>query len=377
MDKEIKTCKKIKIVYLITRCTECGPVELVYNIISNLDKNFEPYIVTLYPEKSDSIIDKFKELGVPCYCSETSKLDMLLGKTNNLKFIMNNINPDIVHSHGVFPDYVAGKLNNIKHIITLHCFMREDYVDEYGWLLGKILESIQLQAIKKSDKTVSCSQSLSNIIYNVYHLRLDFILNGINFSKYESVENKTEQYRLREQIGLPRDKTIFIYAARFIKRKNQDFLCEVFSNIVGRKLLVLLGKGPDYDTLKSKYAMQKNILFIGYKDNLIDYLNACDIYISPSKSEGLPAGALEALACGLPVVLSDIPQHCEIVEKNKQFGCVYKSGDVASCIECINYVSENVDKYYEVRGNAAKYFDAKIMSSNYQKEYISLINRIG
>ena len=369
---------KIKIVYLVTRCTKSGPIDVVYNIAANLDKKiFEPYIVTLYPENSKSIINLFKSAGISCLCAETNKSKILLGQTQKIKSIIDKIAPDIIHSHGAFPGVAASRLHRVPHMITLHCFMRTDYLNEYGIVIGRLLEALHMHVVKKSDKTLTCSQSLTELYRSKYNLKFDYVLNGIEFSKYRKVKDETEKVHLRKMLNLPYNKKIFVYAARLIQRKNQVFLCEVFSNIHNDKILLLLGDGDDYQKLKDTFGTNKNIIFTGYKSNVYDYLCASDVYISSSKSEGMPLGVLEALACGLPVILSDIPQHCEIVEINGEIGCTYKSGDITSCIERINYVSENYEKYREVRDIAAKYFDAKTMSANYQKEYISLINRIG
>ena len=340
--------------------------------MSNLNKKyFEPYIVTLYSESDNSIIDKFKRLGTRCFCAETNKKNLLLGKNKKLRKIIDSINPDVIHSHGVFPDYAASMLKTAKHIITLHCFMREDYVNEYGWLRGRLLEWIQLRAIKKADKTIACSQSLAKKYYDKYNLKLDYILNGIDFSKYNTtcIPEKTH---LKNKLGLPSDKIIVVYAARFIKRKNQAFLCDVFSKLSDDEALILLGKGPDYSSLKKEYENNKNIFFIGYKENLTDYLMASDVYISPSKSEGMPAGALEALACGLPVILSDIPPHKEILNLCSDVGFCYSEGDVDDCIKKIKQIGSDLIIYNNIREKAFKTFSAEVMSKNYQAEYLNL-----
>lgn len=366
---------KIKIAFLVTRCVKCGPIDVVYNIATNLDKNiFEPYIVTLYSENDDSNIKDFINAGISCFCAETNKSKILLRKVNKLESIIEQISPDIIHSHGAFPGIAAMKFKKMYHLITLHCFMREDYISEYGFFIGRLLEMLHMQAVKQADKVLTCSQSLSNKYSKKYNLDFGFVLNGIDFSKYLKINDKSEKVNLRNRLNLPQDKTIFVYAARIIKRKNQVFLCEAFSKLSEDKLLLLLGDGEDFQKLKIKYGSHNNIIFAGYKSNVHDYLCASDVYVSSSKSEGMPLGVIEALACGLPAVLSDIPQHREIIEKCEQIGLVYKSEDVNSCLDCINSISDNYEEYSEIREKAIKYFDARCMSKNYQQEYVSLAN---
>lgn len=366
---------KIKIVYLITRCAKCGPIDVVYNIAANLDKKiFEPYIVTLYPENSKSIINVFKNAGISCLCAETNKSKILLGQTQKIKSIIDKISPDIIHSHGAFPGVAASRLHRAPHMITLHCFMRTDYLNEYGIVIGRLLEALHMHVVKKSDKTLTCSQSLTELYRSKYNLKFDYVLNGIEFSKYRKVKDETEKVHLRKTLNLPYNKKIFVYAARLIQRKNQVFLCEVFSNIHNDKILLLLGDGEDYQKLKDTFDTNKNIIFAGYKSNVYDYLRASDVYISSSKSEGMPLGVIEALACGLPVILSDIPQHKEILDCCEGVGLDYIEGSLDDCAEKINLICSKPNEFNNIREKTIGMFDAAVMSKNYQAEYLKLMS---
>lgn len=103
-------------------------------------------------------------------------------------------------------------------------------------------------------------------------------------------------------------------------------------------------------------------------------MSASDIYISSSKSEGLPNGVLEAMACGLPLLLSDIPQHMEIFSINASIGYSYQLGnikDLSNKIDLIlnsNLIEMGESSYKTLQENLT----AEIMSKNYQKLYKQL-----
>ena len=121
--------------------------------------------------------------------------------------------------------------------------------------------------------------------------------------------------------------------------------------------------------------MNTDILFKGKVFNMNEYLHASDIYLSTSKSEGLPNGVLEAMACGLPVILSDIPQHMEVLEENLECGHSYMLGNVQNLANRMDYMMEEdlrvmgESSYNVVMDN----FTSESMSKKYQKESLKMI----
>lgn len=361
-----------KVVFLMTACKKSGPVQQMLNIIKNLDRNeFEPHLVTLYPEPDeDSQLEKYLPY-VKHHYVPTGKIAIVSGRDLELRKVLEKIKPDVIHSLGVFPDYAISRMKQWKQVITSRNFIYEDYPAKFGRLQGGILARLHLYAMKHSSKTVACSESLSNIYKERLGLQLDFIRNGVDVEQYtmSSVEEKSS---IRKELKLPEKAFVFVYTGQIIERKNLGFLLSAYANhFKGHDTyLLVLGDGALLDGYKGQYGSINNIDFRGSVPNVNHYLKACDVYVSTSKSEGLPNGVLEAMASGLPVVLSDIKQHLEIYDVNHQIGFVYKQGDEGELVnrmkEIIPLAKEMGRESYQTAHNC---FSAKGMSENYQKLY--------
>ncbi len=253
--------------------------------------------------------------------------------------------PDLVQGLGMPPYSLSLGYKKTIHLVTLRNYCHEDYPDKYGKLLGRILAFKDLRLIKKQVKNcktfVTCSKSLSEIYQKKHGFDFAFIRNGVDTSKYSKGTNK-DKFSIRENLNIDLNKKIFVYTGQIIDRKDQDFAIDGFlkANITN-SMLYILGDGINRDNLMKKYCNASNVIFTGSVSNVEEYLAASDVYISTSKSEGLPNGVLEAMAVGLPVLLSDIPQHKEIFEVDENIGVLYKLGNLTSLIDSIRKVNDS------------------------------------
>lgn len=362
----------IKVVFLMTHCKKSGPVQQMLNIIKNMDRNvFEPHLVTLYSEDEEgSQLDKYKPYVV-YHFAPSGKLDIMFGLDKVLRKTLEEIKPDVIHSLGVFPDFAVSRMKKWKQIITLRNFVWDDYPAKFGIIQGGILARIHLYAMKHTSKTVACSESLSKIYKEKLGLNYDFVRNGVDLEQY-SKATAEEKIAIRKKLNLPEDAFIYAYTGQMIERKNVGFLLETFKgwNEGGKAYLLLLGGGALLQGYKSQYGDVPFVDFRGNVENVNYYLKACDAYVSTSMSEGLPNGVLEAMATGLPVVLSDIVQHLEIFEADNGIGVIYKQGDASDLSEKLQVVKDGAALMGERAYMSAHHnFSAKGMSENYQKLY--------
>src|SRR5699024_7455453 len=107
-----------------------------------------------------------------------------------------------------------------------------------------------------------------------------------------------------------------------IPRKNPVTLVKGFleSKANENSILLVIGDGPLKSNIYNMVKDSKHIMLKGQIFNVSDFLKASDYFISVSLSEGLPNTVLEAMSTGLPVCLSNIPPHTEILDYNNTAG---------------------------------------------------------
>ncbi|WP_179632143.1 glycosyltransferase family 4 protein [Clostridium peptidivorans] len=370
--------QQYKILYIISSLKRCGPVNQLYGIIKYLDRNrFEPIILTLFKESDDSRATDFHALDVKTYCLNVNRKNSFYKSKELIKGSVEKINPDLIHSHGFRPDlYTYKYLNKYKHCNTIHNYPYEDYVMTYGKILGRAMAYKHIAMFSKMNYPIACSYTISNKLKKDLDKEIYTIQNGIDEEKFSLVDYQTK-IKLREKLNLNRNKKIFIYSGVLSVRKDPLTIIDAFNkaNINKEAELILIGDGPLRKECEDK--VKEGIRVIGKVDNVIDYLQASDMFISASKSEGLPMAVLEAMAVGLPLILSDIKPHLEVFE-----GDIMEDMGELFPTKNIQKLSRLMTKYAETDlGNKGKnslncflnHFTAQTMSNYYQEFYTEIL----
>ena len=144
-----------RIVFVINSIHPGGPSYVVRNIIKNLDtKDYKVYLITLFAENTDDVIQEQKKLGVTVLeCDFPGRMQALTDGQKKFASIIKENEIEIIHSHGFIPDIMSARVKsrNILKISTIHCNMYDDYPAWYGSLKGKMYIAIQQHYLKKLD----------------------------------------------------------------------------------------------------------------------------------------------------------------------------------------------------------------------------------
>ena len=198
------------------------------------------------------------------------------------------------------------------------------------------------------------------------------ISNGVNTDYFKQV-SETDKLNLRKNLNLPEKGLIAIYTGRIEKGKGIEFLIKQWSTIKNVDLLIL-GSGSLESELK-KSDTEKNIHFLGFKDNIEDYLHASDIFILPSLGEGLSNSLLEAMSCGLAVIANKIPANEEIITNNIN-GIIIDILDERELTLTIDKLTKNKELLDKLGNPARKTVENYFSITRISNLYITLYKKI-
>lgn len=372
-----------KILFIINNLRRTGPVNLIYDSVSHLDRdNYLIEILTLSKESQfdNSRYQDFVELGIKIYTIECHLMDFL-GRSSLISKQLSNINPDIIHSHGIKADYINVLFNKAGNSIsTSHNVPILDYTMTYGKILGFLMSCVQIFLFRYMSAVVCCSNSVFKFIdkfckgNNIFSIN-----NGINVESFNLIGKHGKEY-FRTKLGLPLNAIIFITSGNLSKRKDPEFLANFWKKHLSNSNyhMVFIGDGELRDRCNRLFSDMKNVHFLGKVNNVAEYLSACDFYISASKAEGLPLAVIEAMAAGLPVVLSDINPHCEILNLGDNIGCTYEINSEESLLRSFDLL--NSQDYDILSSNvlslAMTHLSAKEMALKYESVYSFILNEV-
>ncbi len=233
-----------------------------------------------------------------------------LGIFNTLRKIKKTYKPDVINVHWMYPDgfgtVVAARLLGIPVVThSLGCDINESATYPSRRFFIKL-------ALKWANFNISVSEELRK---KTVHLGSSpkltaTIMNGVNPELF----HPRDKILLRQNLNLPEDKTLFLYAGNFNIEKGLEILIRAFSQVhekYDNALLVVVGSGPldrQIYQLVETLNIGKKIVFVGrvMHSQVPEYLAAADYLCLPSLREGCPNIVLEALSTGVPVLSSQV-----------------------------------------------------------------------
>lgn len=197
---------------------------------------------------------------------------------------------------------------------------------------------------------------------------------GVNLDVFNDVVVDRKQ-KLSE-LGIPEDASIGIVVGDLNDNKNVETIVRALPNVKKNFHVLICGVGPNKDSilqLATNLKTVDRVHLLGFRRDVKELLKVSDIYLFASKREGLPRSTMEAMASGLPCVVSDIRGNRDLIDDKGGF--LIKANDVSGYSEAMNKLIENS----ETRRRMGLYNKERILDfdiKNVRKQMITIFQDI-
>jgi glycosyltransferase involved in cell wall biosynthesis len=215
--------------------------------------------------------------------------------------------------------------------------------------------------------TICVSDAVRERLVTMYGFSPDGIItvhNGVDASEF--VPNPAVRRDVRAKLGLDPSDFVFIFTGRLSHQKGVDVLLNAMSKALrdgARCKCLIVGEGPLMEKLTeqaSRLGLTNSVFFLGFQNDPRPFLQAADAFILTSHFEGLPLSVVEAMACGLPCVVTDAGGNAEAVV-DRGNGLVVPPSAVDETSAAMSYLmanpSETARMAKESRTRATGMFD--------------------
>jgi len=277
---------------------------------------------------------------------------------------------DIIHVH-LFPAQlfvpIVLKLLNLhaRLITTEHSTSNRRRSTNLGKAVDKFLYTFYTKVVCISAGTSTLLHQWQPQIAD----KLEVIHNGINHSEYSSNVEERPHHKA----------PIIVSVGRLVKLKNFEAAIQALNSLSDRSFEYwILGSGPletDLKSLVKSLGMESKVKFLGFRQDIPDLLRQADIFLLPSLWEGFGLAVVEAMAAGLPVVVSNVPGLQEVVPQESQAGFLVDPSSPNDIAAALDKLLKDPDLRSRMGKNAqlqAAQFDIQITAL----EYLNLYNRV-
>lgn len=241
-----------------------------------------------------------------------------------------NTRPDIVHTRNpeaFFYGWLGARLAGVPFVV--HSEHGRTFCDRRIRLLAQRWMS------RFTSQVFSVSEQLRADLtrhVGIPHSQMQVIQNGVDLARFGVRDQRSE---VRDEFGMGANDFVICSVGRLAEVKNYAFLlrCVAAAGLSSCRV-VLIGDGPEKSALASlaeSLGIGGQVHLPGHRDDVSQLLCAFDVFVLPSLSEGMSNTLLEAMACGMPPIVSDVGGNREIVQDGVN-GLVFASGDEATLI---------------------------------------------
>jgi sugar transferase (PEP-CTERM/EpsH1 system associated) len=375
---------RLRVLHVIDRLdvggTECGIVKVIEGLSQAC---FEHRICTVRGFSENFVREHGLVNEVYVAGRSTPEFQFLLGR---LARIMREFRPQVVHSRnwGAIEAIPAARLARVP--VAIH--------SEHGYEVD-MLDGLPTRrrvfrrfAYAAADAVFTVSEQLRS-----YHARqawlpmerIRVLPNGVDTSRF--AQRPGESHETRQRLGLGDGSLVIGAVGRLVPIKDHATLLKAAEILISRGMSVyvlLVGSGPELakhqEFVAASPRLSGRVVFAGAVSDVPALLNAMDVFVLPSLSEGMSNTVLEAMASSLPVVATRVGGNPELVEEERS-GWFFEPGDVAALAAILERIGRDPRLGQEfgqaARRRVVEHFSLEGMIGNYRNLYDELARKRG
>jgi len=370
---------KYHVVHVVQSLDVGGMENGIVNIANIINKDKFKLTICCLSHKG-ALANRIVDNGVSLICMDW-KGGVDLNLFWSLAKIFRDIGADIVHTHGWLSfvyGAVASKLSGIKVLIN----------GEHGTFnLDKTRRIIAYRLLSLFvSKFLTVSLSLKAELKKTLFIRDEKIVtipNGVDAEKFRP-RSSEEIQTVKRSIGIPVTAKVIGSVGRLEPVKNYEMLIQAFQELYKefpRLYCIFIGEGScraRLENLADSLGIKERVLFLGKMNEPQDALPVMDIFVLTSFSEGMSNTILEAMACSIPVVATNVGGNSEMVTKEIN-GYLVDSGNIIQLCNCIRVLLTEDSRRLEYGANSRNIvkneYELNKMVSKYENVYLELMGK--
>lgn len=340
----------MKIVHLITSLN-VGGTEKFLSILVHHQSLHKHDIDIIFLKDEGIIASQLKKDGF-----QVRRIDDIGGLYSYLK----KSKPDVLHSHLFRANIIGrmiGKLAGVPVIIS-----SQQSIDRWKKPWHWWMEYISARWV---NRIIANSHAAKNALIDkgkIPAIKVDVVTIGINNELFAPTRDRKQ---VCKELNIPEDKDIVLYVGRLHREKGSHYISQVIEETIRLNkniIFVIIGYGPLKDSVLKEIAEKKLEKYVIIRDvqlDIVNILNVSSVFFLPSLEESFSNAALEAMAVGKPVVITDVGGNNELVEDSKD-GFLVPPGNPEAMAGKIAALCASKNLYEMISKNArmkAKKFD--------------------
>lgn len=333
----------LRILHVVSGIGITGGVQsMLMNIYRNIDREklqFDFVCYNILEDKKDSFHDEIKNLGGRVfYLSAPGKIGLRNFNKEFSNILLNEGPFQGVHSHVMYHNAIILKIAKKHNIDIRISHSHNAYLDRISLKKKLILNFAKYMISQNATTLVACGKEANLCLHNKsmpYHI----LPNAINVDEFNTIDESRVE-TLKKELNIPNEALVIGHIGRFTPQKNHEFMLRLMQEmiVINRNvILICVGDGKDLIKVKRKFKeanLDNNVRFVGARKDIKVLLNLFEVFILPSKFEGLPVVLIESQASNkYSIISSNITKEVDLGLGLIDFLSI--DGDIAQWIKLI------------------------------------------